>query len=154
RSPGGKGTEFGKRLAALDNELFAHHARTAGPGTLVLTAYLVALAALAAAGRLRHQQGRGASAGQPSEDAGPLFPAVFAALLLGAYLVVPDHLGESHGGFLLTRLAPLPFLLALACLREPTSFGPRLVSRWLTTSLLVINLPLVAATTGVGNEEL
>jgi hypothetical protein len=144
RLPGGRcGADFGKRMAAIDDELFAHHLGTDVPGTLVLTAYLAVLAALAVASRSWEE-------GVP----GPVFPAAFAVLLLGAYLVVPEHLGADQGGFLRTRLAPLPFLLGLACLREPAAFGPRLVVRGLTAYLLAVNLLLVAATVRSGNAEL
>jgi hypothetical protein len=151
---GGSGS-VEKRLTALDDELFAHHIGTLLPGTLVLTAYLVALAVLTAGGRLFKPQDAAPEQRMDWADVPRLlYPGVFGALLLGAYLVLPEHLGMAHGGFIGTRLAPLPFLLALACMREPVHFPLRVLVRGLTVGLLVMNLLLVTDTLDAGNEEL
>jgi hypothetical protein len=137
-----------QELVGIDNELAGHHLGSVVSGALVFAAYLAWLAALAAAEFLfaRPQQHEGGP--------GRLFPAVFGLLLLGVYLLVPDHLGTVHGGFLKARLAPLPFLLGLACLREPACFEARLLVRVVTALLLAANLALVTATVRDGNEAL
>ncbi len=141
-------TSLEQEVAGIDDDLAAYHLGSAVSGGLVLTAYLAMLAGLTAAefffSRPR-EEGTGP---------GRLFPAVFGLLLLGAYFLVPDHLGSVHGGFLKARLAPLPFLLWLACLREPACFEVRALVRAVTVLLLAANLLLVTATVRDGNELL
>jgi hypothetical protein len=135
-----------EELVAVDDEVFAYHAGQGIPWSLVAVAYLGLLGALMAAERRW---------GVPAEGGGPgwLFPAVFGLLLLGIYLLVPDHLGLEHGGFLKTRLAPLPFLVWLACFREPALREARLLVRAVTVLLVAGNLLLVTAAVAAGNEE-
>jgi hypothetical protein len=137
-------TSLGEELAAIDDELLAYHAGSAVPGSIVLAGYLGLLAAFTVAG------------GRRAEGDGPgwLFPAIFGLLLLGTCLLVPKHLDIKHGGFLKPRLAPLPPLLWLACLREPAGRGPRWHVRAVTALLLAVNLLLVFGTVRDGNEEL
>jgi len=84
---------------------------------------------------------------------GWLFPFFLGVLLLSAYLLVPATL-EQHGGFLKTRLALMPPLLLLACLREPARPGMRIVARAAAVPLLGANLLLVTATFAAGNQAL
>ncbi|HEX4589835.1 MAG TPA: hypothetical protein VH120_07895 [Gemmataceae bacterium] len=140
-----------KDLTALDDELFAYQAGKNVPLGAVLGLYLVALTGVTVidtAGRPR-----------PADDPGRIFPAVFAGLLLATYLLVPDHLGGNHdglpnGGFLKARLAPLPPLVWLACLREAEFRPLRLALRAVTALLLGVNLWLVTATVRDGNHAL
>jgi len=75
-------------------------------------------------------------------------------LLLGVYLLVPNHLGFAHGGFLKCRLALLPPLIWLACLREPPWRWPRHAVRAVILLLVSGNLLLVTTTIRAGNREL
>lgn len=147
RLRGGKvETGLGQELAALDDELFAHHAGSEIPFSLVLATYLALLAALTVAEYHR-------TSSEETDGPGRLFPAVFGLLLLGAYLLVPNDLGFEHGGFLKTRLALLPPLVWLACLREPVRRGVRLLVRTVTVLILAVNLLLVTWTVRDGNHE-
>jgi hypothetical protein len=80
-------------------------------------------------------------------------------LLLAAYLLVPDHLGGGavglpNGGFLKARLALLPPLFWLACLREPNSGILKLALRAGIVAMLGVNLWLVNEAFRDGNREL
>jgi hypothetical protein len=144
--------EIEKDLTNLDAEVFAFHAgRTAPLGTalliylVVLTMVTVAIPPVAAAN----------SAVGP----GPLFPTVFGVLLVAAYLFVPDHLGGGNhglpnGGFLKARLALLPPMLWLACIREPNHVLLRLPFRVTIVALVAVNLWLVTSTVRDVNREL
>jgi hypothetical protein len=130
-------------LPRIDDELFAHHVGHAIPGSLVLAGYLGLLLVVTVAGRR-----------DPEPDRpGWLFPAVFGFLLLAGFVLIPEDLGFSHGGFLKGRLAPLPPLLWLACLREPAQRWLRLPVRAVTVLLLAANLALVVHTLEIGNRE-
>jgi hypothetical protein len=133
-------------LAAIDEELFAHHVGRDLPGTLVLTFYLVLLAIFTGL------EARAESVDDGS-NAGRLFPTIFGLLLFAAYFLTANDLSE-HGGFLKTRLAPLFCLVWLACLRESTHLEVRLFFRILAFVLIVLNLLLVTATVAAGNRLL
>jgi hypothetical protein len=130
-------------LSALDSELLGCHAGSASPLGLLVACYLALLTALTLAEGRRED-------GAP----GPLFPAVFGLCLLVAFVVVPNHLGSGHGGYVKARLAPLPPLLWLACLHEPAQRHARLLVRAVTPLLLVVNLVLITRTVQLGNEKL
>ena len=138
-------TTVWQQAVAIDDELFAYHAGAGVPWSLVVVAYLGLLGALIAA---EHRWGAQAEGGP-----GWLFPAGFGLVLLGVYLLVPDHLGPEHGGFLKARLAPLPLLVGLACFREPALREARLLVRSVTALLVVGNLLLVTGTVSAGNRE-
>ena len=118
---------------ALHREIFAVHA----------AAWPIGLLALAAAACLCRRP-------VPRGWAGSL--AGLAGVLLLCFVLVPDHLG-AQGGFLKARLAPLPFLLALALL--PGAAGRRSGP---VTALLVavvtLNLGLVLTHVAARNREL
>jgi hypothetical protein len=143
RVVGAKGIDFGRELAALDAEIFAHHTRS----TLLALVLHVYFALLSGIGWYSRR-------GWQDADPGWLFPALFSLLLLAGFVLVPDGLGSAHGGFLKMRLAPLPLLVWLACLREPAALQPRLLIRGATVILLAVNLWLVAGTIDAGNAEL
>jgi hypothetical protein len=146
----GRPTEAGiwHDLREIDSELGAHHLGRAIPGSLFVVGYWGLLAMLGIASSYR---GRGAN--EP-DGPGRLFPAVFGLLLLALYVLVPSHLGFTHGGFLKTRLAPLPPLVWLACLREPAGRWPRLLARGILVVLLAANLLFVMRTMRDGNRQL
>jgi hypothetical protein len=112
----------------------------------LLTFYLVLLAIFT--GLEAHAESVG-----DSSNAGRLFPTIFGLLLFAAYFLTANDLSE-HGGFLKTRLAPLFFLVWLACLRESTHLEVRLFFRILAFVLIVLNLLLVTATVAAGNRLL
>jgi hypothetical protein len=62
--------------------------------------------------------------------------AILGAVIAVLYAVLPDHLGE-HGSFLWSRLAPLPPLLWLACLRVPSTGRAAIL---LTGALVLLGL--------------
>jgi hypothetical protein len=146
-----RANEIEKDLEALDGELLAYHAGKEIPISLVLGVGLVLMTGITiidTAGRPK-----------PADDPGPLFPIVFGLLLLAGYLLLPNDLGGGdgglpNGGFLKTRLAPLPFLFWLAALRDPALFGPRIAVRLVAVALLGVNLALVTATMREGNTAL
>ncbi|HKI37764.1 MAG TPA: hypothetical protein VKA46_38280 [Gemmataceae bacterium] len=166
RLSGGKtSSDLGQDLSAIDDELLAHHTGSAVPGGVALLAYLGMLTVLTvvdslAAGRSSDWSGdekdeldNRPTSLDPTPGPGRLFPAGFGLLLLGAYLLLPNHLGLEHGGFLKARLALLPPLLWLACLREPALPEARLLVRGLTALLIAGNLFLVTDTVRIGNRE-
>jgi hypothetical protein len=144
-------SEIENDLIALDDEIFTYHAGKQVSITMVLSIGLVLLTGIMlidTAGRQR-----------PADDPGSLFPVVFGLLVLGAYLLLPNHLGGGdgglpNGGFLKTRLAPLPFLFWLAALRDPVLLGPRIAVRATAVVLLGANLVFVTATVAEGNRHL
>ena len=87
-----------------------------------------------------------------------LFPLLLGLLFLACYLFLANNLGTrgglSHGGYLKPRLALLPPLVWLACLREPANMRIRLAFRVLTVALLAVNLFLVMRTFRADNETL
>src|SRR5262249_10286789 len=128
-------------------EMFAHHVGSDVPGTLVLVFYLSLLAIFTAVEAwFRREEA-------PDGGCGRLFPAFFGLLLFVGYFLVPYHLGE-QGGFLKTRLAPLFFLVWIACLRESAYREVRIYFRVLTAILLALNLVLVFETFAAGNGEI
>lgn len=131
---------------AIDEELFVHHVGRELPGTLVLCFLLLLLAAF----KLLEIR-------KPPSDstagAGWLFPTVFAMALFVAYFLTANDLSE-HGGFIKARLAPLIFLVAIACLRESSYWEVRLFLRTLTIVLLALNLLMVTLTMADGNRQL
>jgi hypothetical protein len=135
-------------VTGLDRELFEHHAGRELSFTLFVVLYFQLVAGLAWA---THTP---AAHPPPDAQAGRLFPLVFGSLLFALYVLVPDQLGLDHGGFLKCRLAFLPPLIWLACLREPAPFGARLLVRSVTVVLLGVNLALVTRTVYAGNQEL
>jgi hypothetical protein len=144
--------EMEKDLFALADEVFTYHAGSTVPLAMIFGGYLLVLTMFTIAIPPNRPPGSGAGPG-------PLFPAVFGVLLLAAYLLVPDHLGGGdgglpNGGFLKARLAPLPPLLWLACLREPTIGVVRYLFRVGIVILLGANLWLVSATVENDNRVL
>src|SRR5262249_28377668 len=127
----------GKELASIDQELLAYHAGSTIPHYLVFLGYGGLLVVFAVA----RPRGRA----EEPDAVGWCFPAVFGLLLLMAYVLLPNDLGPDHGGFLKTRLAPLPALVWLGCLKEPLGW-PRLVVRVVAVLLLAVNLTLVTRT--------
>jgi hypothetical protein len=140
------GAGLWKDLSALDSELFECHAGAHVTFGLLLLPYYALLALFTAVG----------SQGEEVEDAatpGWLFPFLLGMLLFAAYFLVPASL-DPHGGFLKTRLALLPPLLLLACLRELAQLWMRLATRGVVLALLAANLFLVLGTAAVGNQAL
>ena len=95
---------------------------------------------------------------QPASP-GPWFPAVFGLLLIGAYVLVPDHLGADsrglpNGGFLKPRLAILPPLFWLASVREPNLPVLWPFLRAVIAMAIGVNLVLVTTVVRDGNREL
>ncbi len=132
-------------LDELDGDLIEYHAGARLSCTVILVCYLGLLGVLSA----------GSWAGRSKAEApGRLFPALFAVVMLAAYLLAPERLGYTHGDFLKPRLAPLPFLFCLACLREPTQPRLRLLARCVTITLLAVNLAFVTQTVHDGNQRL
>jgi hypothetical protein len=145
-------TEIEKDLAAIDAEVLAFHAGPNTPLGMTFGGYLLVVTMLTIA--IPPERSPGTPAGP-----GPVFPAVFGVLVLGAYLLMPDHLGGGdgglpNGGFLKTRLAPLPALFWLACLREPRFWAVRLLLRLGIASLLGINLTMVTTAVRDGSRVL
>jgi hypothetical protein len=156
---------IGEQLQALDQELFRHHVGTRFPLSICVGLSCVVFAAIAVGERCcRVWAGSPMDVSKTAEsvkaddeppvtpsqmpDPGWLFPLVFGLFMLGFYLFLPDDLGRRdrllpHGGFLKARLALLPPLFWLACLREPVHAPTRLVLRALTLVLLGVNLFLV-----------
>src|SRR5262249_16265091 len=149
--------EMGAQVLALDRELFEHHAGARVPLSLFLLLLIVLFAAVALAEACRHTWFKPALAAEevvePAEpetelspipcqipDPGLLFPLPLGLLLLAFYLFTANSLGTrgglSHGGYLKPRLALLPPLIWLACLRESVNIRIRLAFRVLTVTLL------------------
>jgi hypothetical protein len=159
-------TEIENDLAAIENEVFAFHAGMKSSFGTIFGIYLLALTMLtiaippAASRSAQQNETVTNNESRPTNhEKGPLFPAVFGLLLLAAYLTVPDHLGGGdhglpNGGFLKCRLALLPPLLWLACVREP-SFRPLQISLRIGIAAVVgWNLILVNNTFRDVNSEL
>jgi hypothetical protein len=147
-----RGTGLVAELTAVDQELFKYHAGSSVPFSLLVAFPFILLAVC-----VLRESGRRT----PEESAGPgrVFPFLLGLLLLGVYLLLPDHLGFDqgvlrHGGFLKARLALLPPLLWLACLPEPARPVVRWLFRSVTVLLLGVNLVLVGGAVRLGNLEL
>jgi hypothetical protein len=140
------GAGLRKDLAALDRELFECHAGAQVPFSLFLVPYYALLVCCTAA-KAQHRE--------RENDSTPhwLFPLLLGLLFLAVYLLVPDTL-ERHGSVLKARLALLPPLVWLACLRQPDRLGMRIVSRAAVLALLGANLLLVTGTFAAGNQAL
>jgi hypothetical protein len=159
-------------LQAIDREIFEHHAGARPPMSLFLLPYFFVFTAIGI-GEYCHRRWLAPPleatevvesdqpSTSPSQKAGPgwLFPLFFGLLMLGFYLFLTNDLGTRggqlpHGGFLKARLAILPPLISLACLREPANTPTRLVLRALTVVLLGVNLLLVTQTFQEDNKAL
>lgn len=167
---------LGAQLRAIDRELFEHHAGARPPLSLFLIACIFVFAALAIGEygcRLWFEASLEATEvveadrpddeplATPNRKPGPgwLFPFVLGFLMLGCYLFLTNDLGVRdgnlpHGGYIKARLALLPPLIWLACLREPANAPLRLVIRALTVVLLGVNLFLVTRTFQEDNKTL
>jgi hypothetical protein len=136
--------ELEKDLTTLDTQIFAFQAGTNTWLGTVFLGYLLLLTMLTIA---IPPESSGGAAVWP----GPLLPAIFGLLVLAAYLLMPDHLGGGegglpNGGFLKARLALVPPLLWLACVREPRFLIVRLILRIGIVALLGTNLWFVNST--------
>jgi hypothetical protein len=164
------------QLAEINQEVFEHHAGTRVPLRLFIAFFIVyagfgigeycyrvwlepPLEVTEVA--LPEPSGDGAPAPRlrAGLSAGRLFPFLLGLLFLAFYLLLADHLGSGsgllpHGGFLKARLALLPPLVLLACLREPAHMPTRLLLRLLAAVLLGVNLFLVTRTMDVWNKAL
>jgi hypothetical protein len=106
----------------------------------------------------RSTGGEGAGGASPpnGRPAGWLFPAVMGLLFAALFFLLTDHLGAgsgsySHGGYIKSRLAILPPLVWLGCLREPSWLFARLILRAMTALLLIANIDM--ATSAVANDN-
>jgi hypothetical protein len=130
-----------KEIVGLDRDLFECHAGGRLPfSLLLLPGYALLLACTVAEW-------------EPIPAWRWLMPLVLSLLLLAAYGLVPDSL-HPHGSIIKARLAPLPPLVWLACLREPARLGVRIFSRTAVLALLGANLLLVTAYFATGNQAL
>jgi hypothetical protein len=141
-----------QQVDALDGEIFEYHAGKSTPFTVYLVPYFIVLGLCTALGGLRRTEAERAAPGW-------FFPFLLGWILLGIYVLVPQHLTSengvlNHGGFIKTRLALLPPLVWLACLREPPWLVLRIPTRLLTILLLAANLVFVTRTFQSGNQEL
>jgi hypothetical protein len=118
--------------SGLHRELFAVHAASFSVGLLGL-----GLAALALVLRGRAPE-------KAQEGAKGFRRGVYALslVLLAGYLLVPDQLGP-HGSLFKARLAPLPFLVALALLPSPRRPVLRFALGAAAGLLVLLNLGLV-----------
>jgi hypothetical protein len=144
--------EIEKDLSAIENEVFGFQVGTAVSFGSHLGIYLLILTMLTIA--IPPEK-------LPGTHAGPyrLFPAVFGILLLAVYVLVPDHLGGGqgglpNGGFLKARMALLPPLFWIACLREPRLFALRMVLRLWIAIIVGANLWFVYGTVSEANQIL
>ena len=129
---------IGTQVQTMDAELFEHHAGSRIPLSWFVVAYFVLLGGFGIVEYCRRAWLEPAlevteviepdtpdDAKPPDEKpgAGWVFPILLGFLMLGLYLLLANDLGSGdvlrHGGFLKTRLALLPPLVWLACLREP-----------------------------------
>lgn len=155
--------DLGAQLLALDQELFEHHAGARPPLSIYFLLLFVLFAAVAIAEYWRKHRPDEPNAGlpiTPRQNPGPgfLLPLLLGLLFLVFYLFLSNSLstrgGLSHGGYLKPRLALLPPLIWLACLRESANTSIRLVLRGLMAALLAANLYLVNQTFRADNEIL
>ena len=168
--------DCGAQLQAIDREVFEHHTGAHPPLSLFLIPYFFVFAVFAIGEycyRLWFEPPLEANevieADRPddeppastSQKAGPgwLVPFFLGFLMLGFYLLLANDLGTRgghlpHGGYIKARLALIPLLIWLACLREPANTPTRLVIRALTVVLLGVNLFLVTRTFQEDNKTL
>ncbi len=153
---------LGQELIAMDSELFSHHSGDSLPlGLIVLGLYAVLVVGTFLPSRSRNEIYSQAPSRWPV--------TILASAFLLAYVVLPQHLNIEHGGFLKTRIALLPPLLLLACLREPARAErwmgdayqssrlptlPTLAARAVVILVLVVNLVLVTRRMAVDNRAL
>ncbi len=145
-------TRFLYELQKIDQDLLEHYTGPRVSFSLMVAGWLVLLGTYTLGENLLRAEAGGAGAGW-------LFPLLFGAALLAAFPLLPHDLGgtsvgQSHGGFLRCRVALLPALLALACLREPANRIVRIGVRGLTVLLLGVNLVLVLDVVEQGNDLL
>lgn len=163
--------DLGAQLLALDRELFEHHAGDGAPVSIFFLGLCVVFAAVAFAESCHRpglkpalQPGKVVDSAEgpvtPCEVSGPglLFPLLLGLFFLACYLLLENNLGTRgglpHGGYLKPRLALLPPLVWLACLRESSAPGRRLAGRVLAVALLAGNLFLVIRTFQADNVTL
>src|SRR5262249_54539471 len=103
--PSSWAANLAREAEALPTQLFAPHEAAAEALTLIA---LGLCAMFLVAGLAEDRQ-------TPGLRRWPLL--AFAAASAVAYVIVPDHLDPGHGGFLKSRLAPLPLLFALLACR-------------------------------------
>ncbi len=135
---------LGHELAQIDTELFEYQAGSDPPFSLFVVPYFILLGVFTL---MEYRGSRGEEAGGP----GHLFPALFGLLTLALCVLLPQHLSFDQGGFLKSRVAMLPPLFWLACLREPVCPVKRLIVRTATLLLLGLNLVLVLQAMAAGN---
>jgi hypothetical protein len=141
------GAALRRDIAALDRELFECHAGAHPPFSVFLLPYYALLVCCTVAESLRRRE-------QENVPRPRWFLPLLAGLLLfAAYLLVPDSL-DRHGSVIKARLALLPPIVWLACLREPARLGLRIVSRAAVFTLLGANLLLVTGRFAAGNQAL
>jgi len=93
-------------------------------------------------------------AGGSPGPAGPrVAMLILAAMFLVVFAMMPEHLG-AHGGFIPARIAPLPFLIGLGCLRVPSDPWLRRLASALTALALVINVAMVTLYFREANQDL
>jgi hypothetical protein len=133
-------------LMTVNGQLFGPYEGSFGwMGALVLLLY-EALVLLTLLSRARGTAG-------PSAGTGRLPVAVFGLALVVLFVLLPDSLSVSVG-FLKARLALLPPLVCLACLRVPRPGWAREVLRMATLLLIGLNLLLVAQHFARANRDL
>jgi hypothetical protein len=133
-------------LVAIDRGLFEFQAGARVRFSLFLFPLYALLAGCTAAGS-------GRSASDERQPPGWLLPFALGSLLLAAYFLAPPTL-DAHGGYLKARLALLPLLAWIACLREPAQRGMRILTRAMTLALLGANLVLVSSAVASANQAL
>jgi hypothetical protein len=157
--------EMGTQLLALDREVFEHHAGAGAVLTIALFILFVAFAAVALVEYCRHPRAKQAlKTGEVVQCAastpcpGWLFPFLLGVVFLACYLLLANSLGVRgglpHGSYLKPRLALLPPLFWLACLRESANPWIRRALRAAIVALLAVNLFLVIRTFHADNETL
>jgi hypothetical protein len=149
------------QMRALDGDLFGHHARQSDLMFFFVATCLayVGFGVAAALWRLlRRLWPKDPDAMEYahvalSEPPPPswFFPFSMGLLMLACFMLLSDHLGFGgrnlpHGGFVKCRLAILPSLFALACLREPAQWPIRWALRGGAVLIVIANLSGVTET--------
>lgn len=139
-----------RQLVSLNDELYLHRTGRALFGFAVLAlcalSLMVSLCSGRAGGGSPEMTRKGADAFRS-----PIPIAILAALLMLLFVLLPDHLGE-QGGFLKARLAPVPPLLLLGCMRELPRL--RIALRATAALLIALNLGLVVQRIDADNGDL
>jgi hypothetical protein len=138
-----------RQLNAMGDEIFKHHAGST-PFVTLLMFYGLAIAGF---GIIQYFVEGSRKDGAP----GWFFPCFLGVTLLALYVLVPDHLGTGNnvlpnGGFLKARLALLPLLVGMACLREPDVPPARYALRAMAVALVAANLVMILRTVETGNR--